>query len=236
MGKQTERPRAPAETEPIVARFHADGYALVRGVLDREELAALRAEADRIFADPEQKQRHAHGFDFVIARLHTGNPLFEAMLFREPIPSLVGAVLGDGFGVVGQNVIRNPPGTAISHWHVDDVVEFPLPEGVPRHDARLRMPVLWLTVQIPLTDIETEAEGPTQCVPGSHYAGRRPPEEEPVFEGRGPVSLLCRVGDLYLQNHQCWHRGAPNRSPRTRYVLQQQYGARWAIRRFTGLG
>lgn len=221
--------------EEIAGRFHRDGYALVPEVLDREELLALREAGDAIFADPATKEHHRHGLDFVVARLYTGHPLFEAMLVRPPIPALVEAILGPGYQVVGQNVIRNPPGVAISRWHVDDVLEFPLPEGMS-HDPRVRMPVLWLTVQIPLTDIEAEEYGPTQCVPGSHYAGHLPSEQEnPVFKGHGPVSLLCRVGDLYLQNHQCWHRGAPNRSDRTRYVLQQQYGARWAVRRFTGL-
>ena len=99
------------------------------------------------------------------------------------------------------------------------------------------MPVLWLTAQVALTDIDTIEYGPTQVlIPGSHYAGRQPNDaENPTFEGRVPVSVLCRAGDIYIQNHQCWHRGAPNLSDRTRYVLQLQYGARWAIRRFTGV-
>ncbi|MCA1596612.1 MAG: phytanoyl-CoA dioxygenase family protein, partial [Chloroflexi bacterium] len=106
----------------------------------------------------------------------------------------------------------------------------------PRHDPRMRMPVLWMSIQIALSDLESDEYGPGQFVPGSHYDGHNPPPgENPQFEGVGPVSVYCKAGDLYLQNHQCWHRGAPNLSDRTRYILQQQYGARWAVRRFTGI-
>ncbi len=134
------------------------------------------------------------------------------------------------------NVIRNEPGQAISVWHVDDVLEFPLPEAIPRFDPRIRMPVFWLTVQCALSDIDTLEHGPTQFVPGSHYSGRRPPnQEEPTFEGRGPQALFCKAGDIYLTNHQCWHRGAPNTSDRIRYVMQIQYAQRWADARFKGL-
>ena len=237
--KTTEiRPGAPlSETESrrVVEQFHRDGYALVRGVLEPGEIAALRESIDAIFADPAALERHRHGISFVAARLWTGPSIFGEMVVREPIHSLVTAILGPGHEIVGMNAIVNGPGSAISNWHVDDVLEWPLPECISRHDARMTMPVLWLSVQIALSDLEAEEFGPGQFVPGSHYSGRRPPEgENPTFDGRGPHSVLCRAGDLYLQNHQCWHRGAPNRSDRTRYILQQQYGTRWAVRRFTG--
>jgi ectoine hydroxylase-related dioxygenase (phytanoyl-CoA dioxygenase family) len=133
-------------------------------------------------------------------------------------------------------VIRNEPGQAISNWHVDDRVEFPLPPEIPRFDPRMRMPIFWLTLQIALSDIDSLEHGPTQFVPGSHYSGRRPPQgESPEFEGRGPKPILCKAGDVYLFNHQCWHRGAPNVSDRTRYLMQIQYAQRWADRRFRGV-
>ncbi|HEY5701096.1 MAG TPA: phytanoyl-CoA dioxygenase, partial [Gammaproteobacteria bacterium] len=48
----------------------------------------------------------------------------------------------------------------------------------------------------------------------------------------GPVSVFCKAGDIYLQNNQCWHRGAPHSSARPRYIIQSQYAARWAHNRF----
>ena len=133
----------------------------------------------------------------------------------------------------GQNVLRNLPGLFIERWHVDGTVHFPVPDGVPRHDPRIRPPTLWFTVQMALSDIETIEQGPTQYVPGSHFSGRDPnSQEHPEFEGQGPVSIFCKAGDIYLQDPQCWHRGAPNTSDRTRYLMQSQYAVQWAYRRF----
>ncbi|MFF4583133.1 hypothetical protein ACFY15_32900 [Streptomyces sp. NPDC001373] len=46
------------------------------------------------------------------------------------------------------------------------------------------------------------------------------------------TSLLARAGDAYLVNSQTWHRGAPNQSDRTRYLLTTAYGRRIISQRF----
>lgn len=230
---RTGEPLSAAYTEQILEQFYRDGFALIPGVLTPEEIAALREVTDRCFADPALAGTKHIDAGFILRNTLELDPIFVDMLVREPIPSLAEAVLGPSCTFCGQNVLRNPPGVAIARWHVDDVVEFPLPDSVPRHDLRVRMPVQWFTIQMALSDIETAEDGPTQFVPGSHYSGRHPNDQEhPEFDGRGPVSVFCQAGDIYLQNNQCWHRGAPNVSTRTRYVFQSQYAARWAFRRF----
>jgi len=218
--------------------FFRDGYLHVPGIFTAEEVTALRAKTDACFASREAIDpkfvSYVHGA-FVLRRGAEYDPLFAALVTRPEIQALASAVLGKEPAFNALNVIRNEPGQAISVWHVDDVLELPLPDEIARFDARIRLPVLWLTVQVALSDIDTEEHGPTQFVPGSHYSGRRPPQENPTFEGRGPVSVFCKAGDVYLTNHQCWHRGAPNLSDRTRYVLQLQYATRWADRRFRGV-
>ena len=85
-------------------------------------------------------------------------------------------------------------------------------------------------------DAGTGAYVISEFVPGSHYSGRRPPkQEDPAFEGQGPISVLCKAGDIYFTNHQAWHRGAPNTSDRVRYVMQVQYAQRWTVARFGGM-
>jgi ectoine hydroxylase-related dioxygenase (phytanoyl-CoA dioxygenase family) len=106
---------------------------------------------------------------------------------------------------------------------VDDKLEYPLPPEVPSWDRRARLPLTWLSVQVPLSDILSPEDGPTEIVPGSQYSGRLSPKENPVFEGQGAVPVLCRAGDIYLFNHQVWHRGSPNTGKRTRYLMQLQY-------------
>ncbi len=223
-------------TDEIVFAFHRDGYALVRAVLSQAEVDALRQRTDELLAEPRLA-----GTEFMTPVLTSMvlrytfllDRMFADLLVREPILSLVQAVLGPEVKCCGQNVIRGRKDEAINLWHVDDTVEFPLPEELPRFDARMRMPVLWLTVQIALTDIDSSANGPTEVVPTSHYSGRNPNDKDrPMFEGRGPTPILCKAGDAYLFNHQVWHRGSPNTSERTRYLLQSQYARRWAWARF----
>lgn len=226
-------PLDQAAMDDILARFHRDGYALIPGVLTPDEVTAIRQASDRHFADPALTGTKHIDHLFILRNTLELDPIFVDLLIREPIVSLAEAVVGKDCKFCGQNVIRNGKGVAITKWHVDDRVEFPLPEDVPRHDARMCMTVQWFTIQMALSDIDTEEDGPTQFVPGSHYSGRHPnSQEHPEFEGRGPVSMLCRAGDIYLQNNQCWHRGGPVTSDRVRYVIQSQYAARWAFTRF----
>jgi ectoine hydroxylase-related dioxygenase (phytanoyl-CoA dioxygenase family) len=126
---------------------------------------------------------------------------------------------------------------SIDHFHSDGDAFFPLPDSIKRHDPRVRMPVMWIGVQMALTDIEAIEDGPTQYVPGSHYSGRslnrnNPSDdpENPEFDGKGPVSVFCKAGDIYLHDPMCWHRGAPNTTDRRRYLLQSQYASSQAYR------
>lgn len=227
---------APLSAEQIaqyVETYERDGYCLIPGILDEEEITALKAAADRVFEDENigpPSNRHA---TFVGVRLFETDPVFEEMLTREPIIGIVESILGDDCHLIAQNIVRNESGQSIDTFHVDDPVIFPVPPGRERHPADYKMPMFTLTVQIPLTDIEAVEYGPTEFVPGSHYSGRDTNDlKAPEFEGRKPVQVLCKAGDIYLHNGQCWHRGAPNTSDRTRYLLQQAYGKRWVSQRF----
>ena len=245
-------PFSEDKTSQLVEQFYRDGYVHIPGVLTQGEIRALRDKTDELLADPilaqrtnpeladkrylELKKNEVSGQEvpFILRNSIELDPIFRDMLVREPIFSLAEAIVGKDCKFCGQNVLRNLPGLAIERWHVDGQVHNPLPDHVPRHDARIRMQVLWFTIQMALSDIETIEHGPTQYVPGSHYSGRNANDQEhPAFEGRGPVSVFCKAGDIYLQDPQCWHRGAPNRSDRTRYILQSQYAVRWAFWRFS---
>ncbi len=240
------------KTTEIADRFFRDGFVHIPGVLTPGEVQAIREKTDALFADEELAERTApqladvryiqmgthadsgESLPFILRNTIELDPIFRDMLLREPILSLAEAIVGENCKFCGQNVLRNLPGLSIDNWHVDGSVHFPVSDAMPRHDPRLRMPVMWFTVQMALSDIETLEEGPTQYVRGSHYSGRHPNDaENPEFEGNGPVSVYCKAGDIYLQDPQCWHRGAPNLSGKTRYILQSQYAAYWAYWRFS---
>ncbi|MGC2400581.1 MAG: phytanoyl-CoA dioxygenase family protein [Acidobacteriaceae bacterium] len=221
----------------LTEAFFREGSAVITGVLSADEVKTLRAKTDEFAANPATPKKHIAYADttLILRRCHEMDPMFEALTTRESLRKVAEAVLGPDPRFNAMNVIRNERGQAISRWHVDDVVEFPLPPQIPRFDPRMRMPVFWMTIQIALSDIDSLEHGATQFVPTSHYSGRQPEGDNPVFEGLGPVAIVCKAGDIYLTNHQCWHRGAPNLTDRTRYLMQVQFAQRWADARFKGL-
>lgn len=246
-------PFSPGKNQRIVDQFLRDGYVHVPNVLTAGEILALRQRTDELLNDPDLRKRDSTGsadgvfvqmekpdtsgeaIPFFLRNTIELDQIFRDMLLREPIFSLAEAILSfnyyKGMKFVGQNVIRNKPGLSIDTWHVDGDIHFPLPEGIKRHDPRVHLRVWWLTVQMPLSDIEFIEHGPTQYIPGSHYSGRHPNDQEnPEFDRNGPVSVFCKAGDIYIQDSQTWHRGAPNTSDRTRYLFQSQYSAIWPRR------
>ncbi len=221
------------QTEQILAHFKRDGFVVIPNVLEADEVHALRDKTDELMADTALDEAGYIQRQFILRHCNELDPHFCDLLVREPIFSLMEALFGPGFQQCGMNVLRTDNSNAIDRWHVDDALFFPLPDNVERHDPRIEMPILWLTVQVALTDIDSIEHGPTQYVPGSHYSGRHPTTEgTPHFESNGPRDIYCKAGDIYLHNSQCWHRGTPNTSSRVRYLLQQQYGPRWAFPRY----
>ncbi len=220
------------ERQDLLARFDRDGVALLPGVLE-ERAPRLRQLIDEAFSDhPEGASSNRHGA-FIMVRMFELHAEFQDLITAEPFIGLAEAVLGPDCHLIAQNTVRNRPGEAIDGFHVDEEVYLPLPADIPRHDPRWRLPCFIMTIQIMLSDVPTLAHGPSQFVLGSHFAGRPPePPLDPSWEGGGPVSVLCRAGDIYLHNGQAWHRGAPNRSTHTRYLLQLSYARRWVSQRF----
>ena len=212
--------------------FNTDGYVLLPQVLSAVEVAALQNRIDEAFEDPACQSEDRRYGEISMVRMFELDQMFRDMQVRAPIIDVIESILGDNCHVVANNVVRNPPGMAIDNFHVDDVVWFPLPDDIERHDARMIIPGI-INVQIPLTDVPTVEHGPTQVVPGSHYSGRQPNDPAaPKFEGRGVHSILSKAGDAYLQHGQVWHRGEPNSSDQTRCLLQQCYAARHISQRF----
>ena len=229
------RPYSDERIQEIVAQFHRDGFYFFGPILRPEEIAALQAAMERKHADPalhaDEEGDHIRGISLL--RMFEYDRNFRDLVAREPIVSLVEAILGPDCHLMSQNALRNEPGQGVTSWHADDRVLFPLPDEVPRHDARIRVPCFVINVLIALTDVDAMEYGPTQVVPGSHYSGRAPTaSENPQFEGQGPVSLLAKAGDAYMFHNQVWHRGAPNTSDRVRFLGGMTYSQRLIAQRF----
>jgi hypothetical protein len=225
------QPLDQADQADAISGFLRDGVALLPGALAQEALRP-RALAEGFFADERLVESHGSG-EFSLTRAFELDHAFRDLLVCEPIISLVEAILGRDCHMTSQNILRNRTGQAVDTWHCDDGVLFPLPDDVPRHP--ITPPPVLLHVFLLLSDVDGDDHGPTQIVPGSHRSGR-PPSPDLVFDGQGPVSITGKAGDVYLHHHQTWHRGAPNRSERTRCVVGTGYGRRWVSQRLWPFG
>ena len=227
------------ELNNILARFRTDGFCHLGSIMDEEEIAALRDALERKIADPEMQEdrpgdnRRGNS----LMRMYEFDRAFRDLIVREPFASLAEAILGSDCHLMSQNALITPPNAPAEPdgpggWHVDDLVHFPLPDGVPGHDPTVPPPCFEMQIFVPLTDIEVVEHGPTQVVPDSHLAGRIPDSQDrPEFQGNGPVSILARTGECYMFNNQMWHRGAPNPSDRLRLLGGVTYSKRFVAQK-----
>ena len=120
---QSGEPFAEEQTQEIVAAFHRDGFVHIPGVLEADEMQALRDRTDELLDDPQlgevedlrlhdrrYVQMHADGDKkrpFILRNTIALDPIFRDMLLREPILGLAEAVVGPNCRFCGQNVLRN---------------------------------------------------------------------------------------------------------------------------------
>jgi ectoine hydroxylase-related dioxygenase (phytanoyl-CoA dioxygenase family) len=224
-----DRPEdAPRDPADLCAAFHRDGYVVLPSLISRDTAARLRDLAEQRYQDPEVRsappERDLIRGDIALMRMFEYHQAFRDMIDLEPVAGLVETILGPDCHMIAQSVLRIPPGKGIIQWHIDDALLFPFLDGLPAGTA---VPCFTLNVMVALTDIEDVRYGPTQVIPRSHLSG----QDSPLLPGP-PTSVLVRAGDAYLTNSQVWHRGAPNQSDRTRFLLGTAYGRRFISQRF----
>ncbi len=230
---QTGKTYDSQQTERICTDLARDGYAHLGQVLAADEVAALRGAVERKAVDPrilaDEAGDHIRGISLM--RMFEYDSVFRDLIEREPFASLAEAVLGDDCHVMSQNALIYGEGQG-GGWHVDDALQFPLPEGADGHDPERPPPCLVMQIFTPLTDMDPQA-GCTQVVPGSHLSGRRPDAGyDPTFNGRGAVSIEAKAGEAYLFNNQIWHQGSKNHSSKPRILGGVTYARRFIAQRF----
>lgn len=215
--------------EEWIEQFHRYGYLVVEDVLPPDLVAQLKADLDRALGDDAQPEATAE----LHQRMFEISPANLSLFDREPIVTFAERLIGDdrpAFGadhvhVVHNNSFRTRKGQGISGWHQDEPPYYVVTHGEP--PTNVKLPVLLFTCNYYLTDVTSLEHGPTQFLPGSHLFGAAPPGS---LEGTSwepqVVNAFGKAGTALLFGCQTWHRGAPNRSDRTRYVTQVSYAHR----------
>jgi len=216
---------APAASEQL----ERDGYAVLRAVFTRVDVAALVAEIEETFEERSAERNRTDRDEFRYQMLNHG-PRSQEAVGHPAILELIEPLLGDDCHVIANTAWRNPPAFPGGPWHCDAGPHVPRPEGV-EWDERIPYPVFAIGCHVLLRDCPL-ACGPTAVVPGSHRSGRLPPsalrdDPELSYDGRGPVALTAEAGDVCLFVSDAWHRGTPSTADGTgRLFLQVHYGRR----------
>jgi Protein involved in biosynthesis of mitomycin antibiotics/polyketide fumonisin len=215
---------APAES----AQLERDGYAVIADVFDAATVARLRAEIDEVFAASHPERTRGDADDFRYEMLNR-SAACQAAIGDERILAVIEPLLGEDCHLIANTAWRNPPEFPGGPWHCDAGPHVPRPEGV-EWDDRIPYPVFAIGAHLYLRDC-TLADGPTAVVPGSHRSGRLAPFDRMGdatldYDGRPPVVLTARAGDVALFVSDAWHRGLPAEGGSGRYFLQAHYGRR----------
>ena len=216
------------DAPPASVELERDGCAVIHSVFSAAETEELRSEIDAVFEATAPERSRTDSAEFRYEMLNRSAACQRAVGHPQ-ILEVIEPLLGDDCHVIANTAWRNPPEFSGGPWHCDAGPHVPRPEGVD-WDDRIPYPVFAIGAHLYLRDCEV-ADGPTAVVPSSHRSGRLAPfdrllDADLTYDGRPPVVLTARAGDVALFVSDCWHRGLPADGGAGRYFLQVHYGRR----------
>lgn len=220
-----------AELAPeLRVQYHEDGFITLRGIFAPDEMAALRAEADRLFARADlidsdnlrcRWQNHVETgecrfdcFDPVIDL----SPMFEKLARDSRILDAVSALYEEQAFLFKDKLIFKPAGAVGYAMHQDYI-------------SWKSFPTSFVTVIVAL-DPADASNGATEVFPGYHQRGCMSPKDgmyheltaEQVDFSKG-VTLDLGPGDIAIFSGFTPHRSGPNRSGEWRRMAYLSYNS-----------
>ncbi|GIX30617.1 MAG: hypothetical protein KatS3mg124_1089 [Porticoccaceae bacterium] len=207
----------PVELRPLLEE---EGFAVVPGALQPDELEAVRAAFDRALEATRASLGTTHiatldpnPASIRLVNLPALDPIFLSLLLREDALAAVRALLGEHFAISNFTAHDALPGAAPMRLHSDQALVVPPPWIHP-----WAINVIWC-----LDDIDEE-NGATRYVPGSHHwqtFAEVPPDAEERL-----VSFRAPAGSFVAMEGRLWHTSGHNRSrDRRRRLLFAYYTA-----------
>jgi ectoine hydroxylase-related dioxygenase (phytanoyl-CoA dioxygenase family) len=228
--KYLQKTFAKDDVAGMTEALHEDGFALIPGVLNAEEVKQTRDAIDRL---------QGFGWDNTGGVTdHYKNVFNREMWFlelcdREPLINLAEATMGGQCHIIGESAWRSRPGHNGWSPHTDRTfVE--VPEDLVL-SGQVKLPIYLCTAHYYLDDLDTTL-APTYVIPGSHKSGRAlswGKEGDPEWHGKKLEPVLCKAGDVLFFRSEIWHTGSLNSSEKTRYLLQVHYSHRFISQQFS---
>ncbi len=230
----------PSSAAPVASQeLEKDGFTVLRGVLDKQQVEALAREVNSVFENFPTDQRAGDKRSeiedqcFRYEMLNRNHSCQQAVALPQ-ILETIEPLLGGDCHVIANTAWRNPATLDSKHggqaWHIDAGPHVPLPEGVS-WPTDIPHPIFAIGVHIFLKDCRIE-DGPTGVLAGSHLSGQFPPFEQAMddkltYNGKGVIPLLAKAGDVAMFVSDIWHRRLPTQpGDQGRFFLQVHYGRR----------
>jgi ectoine hydroxylase-related dioxygenase (phytanoyl-CoA dioxygenase family) len=195
------------------ARVTTEGFAVLRGAVEPELVAALLARIDALleelripFGENAFLGRHTRRIFNLLAR----DPVFARVPLHPAVLPVVEALLDRELLLSSLTAIEMQPGQEAQPFHADDG-SYALPRPHPPFNST----AIWA-----LTDFTLE-NGATRLVPGSHARERGP------RRGEQPESVAAEMpaGSVLVYHGSLWHAGGANRSAARRVAIVCNYCA-----------
>lgn len=221
---------AEAAVRRAVTALRTDGFVVLDDVVAHAHLDRLR---ERMTRDLEKiRALPVVPHNFVWGNIQQTPPPDAGLVFRDVVANpfvcqVTRALLGRGAFNDCLTGNSNVPGSGLQPVHVDDGQLWP--------HLNAAHPPARLVVNVPLSETTVES-GAIELWPGTHLDTRvaignsiRVPEEYlPARRAvRGPLRGATRKGAVLIRDMRLWHRGTPNRSAETRFMIAVIHSMAW---------
>jgi ectoine hydroxylase-related dioxygenase (phytanoyl-CoA dioxygenase family) len=212
------------------ARYHSDGFLVVRQVFGPDRIAELDAEAERLrsrldLIDQDNiRCRWQNHVTTGECRFDCFDPVIDLSAVceraaRDPkLLEIVGALYGEPAHLFKDKLIFKPAGALGYQLHQDYI-------------SWKTFPTTFLTVIVAI-DAAASSNGATEVFPGYHRQGCLTPRDgmyhqlpEDAVDLSTGVVLELSPGDVAIFSGYTPHRSGPNRTPQSRRLLYLSYNA-----------
>ena len=236
------------ESRDFVDHYWAHGYAIVRGLYNKAEMAELQAEAKRIYQEGLQHHatyRHKNLLYEILPEAFAGrryvlqahwmawvSPLFERIRRTPQMYSVLSPLLGRNIKQIAQQLHWKPPGAPLSGYRFHQDLRF-------RERAGDFKDLMTTNINFGLAiDPATKENGCLRIIPDSHTKGylgladdgpiMKGSTEEQELRGAGLdpariVDVVLEPGDLAIWGLLTVHGSQPNKSDHDRCFMISSY-------------
>ncbi len=194
--------------DALLHEMAANGFTLIPGVFTPGQVDSICSGLEEAFRAQAEAVaiRSDAGSIYAARNVLTLWPAAATAWHQPPLPEVLAALLGPGYGLVRGLFFDKPPErTWALPWHKDLTVAVrdnrlpsrafarpTLKAGVPHVEAPVDVLEQMATVRLHLDDV-TRENGPLHVLPGSHRAGKSMQLGETAAE-----TILCRRGDVLI--------------------------------------